>query len=129
MLRLIQLIYGSNPSRGSFDRAEINSRRPLAPFFLNRIRRTESMFFPQLPRGLSFWRSHPRSRHSGAAATEVVILAKPESPYLPLLRRCTFRRADASHTESMFCPQLATNASFAGATRAKASFLPITLMS
>jgi hypothetical protein len=35
MLRLIQLTYGSNPSRGSFDRAEINSRRPLAAFFLN----------------------------------------------------------------------------------------------
>jgi hypothetical protein len=48
MLRLLQLTYGSIPSRGSFDRAEINSRRPLAPFFLNRISLTESMFYPRL---------------------------------------------------------------------------------
>jgi hypothetical protein len=63
-----------------------------------------------------------------ATPPRVVILAQPESPYLPLLRRCTFRRTDASRTESMFFPQLATNESFAGATPAKASFSPITLM-
>jgi hypothetical protein len=33
---------------GSFDRAEINFRRPLAPLFLNRISHTESIFYPQL---------------------------------------------------------------------------------
>ena len=66
MLRLIQLIYGSNPSRGSLYRAEINSRRPLEPFFLNRISRTVSIFYPQPPHGPSFWRS-PWSRLSGEA--------------------------------------------------------------
>jgi hypothetical protein len=55
---------------GSFDRAETDLRRPLEPFFLNRI----------------------------------------------------------SRIESMFCQQLPCNESFAGATRAKASFSPITLM-
>jgi hypothetical protein len=54
MFRLLQLIYGSNPSRGSFDRAETDLRRPLAPFFLNRINRTESMFYPQLAADESF---------------------------------------------------------------------------
>jgi hypothetical protein len=54
MLRLLQLTYGSNPSRGSFDRADINSRRPLAPLFLNRISRTESIFCPQLTANESF---------------------------------------------------------------------------
>jgi hypothetical protein len=34
---------------GSFDRAEIDLRRPLEPFFLNRISRTESIFCPHLP--------------------------------------------------------------------------------
>jgi hypothetical protein len=68
-------------------------------------------------------------RHSGAAATGVVILAKPESPYLPLLRRCTFKRTGASRTESIFYPQLPEDQSFAGTTRAKASFSPLTLMS
>ena len=76
MLRLLQLKYGSIPSRGSLDRAEINSRRPLAPLFLNRISRTESISYPQLPYGSSFWQS-PRSRHSGEAPG-VVILAKPQ---------------------------------------------------
>jgi hypothetical protein len=31
---------------GSFDRAERDSRRPLATLFLNRISRTESIFYP-----------------------------------------------------------------------------------
>jgi hypothetical protein len=39
---------------GSFDRAEINSRRPLATFFLNRISLKESMFYPQLAADQSF---------------------------------------------------------------------------
>src|SRR5664280_2018443 len=42
----------------------------------------------------------------------VVILAKPESPYLPLLSRCTFRRTDASRTKSIFYPQAPCNQSF-----------------
>jgi hypothetical protein len=60
MLRLIQLIYGSNPSRGSFDRAEIDSRRPLAQFFLNRISHTESIFYQQLAANQSFAGTTPR---------------------------------------------------------------------
>ena len=69
-----------------------SGNRPLAPLFLNRISRTESISYPQLPHGTSFWRS-PRSRHSGEAQG-VVILAKPESPYWLFLRRCTFRRTE-----------------------------------
>ncbi len=33
---------------GSFDRAEIDLHRPLAPLFLNRISHTESIFYPHL---------------------------------------------------------------------------------
>jgi hypothetical protein len=35
-------------SLGNFDCAETDFRRPLAPLFLNRISRTESIFYPQL---------------------------------------------------------------------------------
>jgi len=118
MLRLIHLTYGSDPSRGSFDRAEINSRRPLAPLFLNRIRRTESIFYPQPPHGPSFWRS-PRSRHSGEARISVLAFIAP----------LHFQEDRISRTESIFYPQLAANESFAASTRSKASFSPLTLMS
>jgi hypothetical protein len=53
---------------GQFDRAEINSRRPLATLFLNRISHTKSTSYPRIP-----------TRHSGAAP-EVVILAQPQEP-------------------------------------------------
>jgi hypothetical protein len=77
MLRLLQLIYGSNPSTGSFDRAEINSRRPLAPFFLNRISRTESMFCPQLPADQSF-AGATRARASFSPLTLMSLIFYPQ---------------------------------------------------
>ena len=145
MPRLIQLIYGSNPSRGSFDRAEINSRRPLEPFFLNRISRTVSMLYPQLHTGRHSGAA-PRSRHSGAAP-QVVILSAAKNPRIGLclflfvilseaqnLCRCLYCAAAPSgepskpHRMNNF-HQLAQNRSFSASTRSKASFSPLTLMS
>jgi hypothetical protein len=134
MLRLIQLIYGSNPSRGSLYRAEINSRRPLAPFFLNRISRTESISCQQPPHGTSFWRS-PRSRHSGAAPGVVILARSQESSFwrsqnlrIGFYCAAALQEDRISRTESIFYPQIAANQSFAASTRSKASFSPITLI-
>ena len=101
---------------------------PACTFFLNRISRTESMSYSQRPQGSSFWRS-PRSRHSERSPRSCHSERSEESPYWPLLRRCTFRRTDTSRTESMFYQQFAANESFAGTTRIRASFSPITLRS
>jgi hypothetical protein len=47
-------------------------KRPLAPFFLNRISRTESIAWPQLPPDQSF-----------AGATRAESLFSTHNPYLP----------------------------------------------
>ena len=134
MPRLIQLIHGPVPS--SFR---------LAPFFLNRISRTES----------TFTRNHHTGRHSGAAPgvvilaqpPQVVILSAAKNPRIGLclflfvilseaqnLCRCLYCAAAPSgepskpHRMNNF-HQLAQNQSFSASTRSKASFSPLTLMS
>jgi hypothetical protein len=59
--------------------------------------------------------------HRASGSPRTVILAQPESPYLSLLSRCTFRKTGASRTESIFYPQVASDESFSGVTRSKAS--------
>ena len=118
MPRLIQLIHGPVPS--SFR---------LAPFFLNRISRTESIFYPRPPHGPSFWRSpqessfwrSPASCHSERSEESphwsLFVFVRhsersSESLSLPLLRRCSFRRTEqatlneqfpSTSPESIFC--------------------------
>jgi hypothetical protein len=74
---------------GQFNRAEINSRRPLAPFFLNQISRAESIFYPQFAVDQSF---------AGATRAESLFLA--HNPYVlnPLA---------ATSTQSIFLPATA----------------------
>jgi len=108
MRRLIQLIHGPVPS--SFR---------LAPFFLNRISRTESTFTRDHHTGRHSGAA-PRSRHSGAAPASCHSERSEESPHwplfvfvrhsersseslsLPLLRRCTFRRTEQATPNEQF---------------------------
>jgi len=110
-------IWIKDPSRDRFDRAEINSRRSLAPLFLNRISRTESMFYPQLPQESSFWRS-PRSRHSGAARISVLAFVALLHLQGNRFKPHRINILSATLSGSIFCRS----------PPAKASFPPVTII-
>jgi hypothetical protein len=92
-------------------------KRPLAPFFLNRISHTGSTSYPRIP-----------TRRPSAQPPEVIILAQPQESSFwrsQNLRIC-FCSA-AALQENRFNPFRINVLS--GATRAKAACSPITLIS